>query len=276
MDEQRQFRARVNWADAGIFAASAGLTLVEPRSLRGWRKHAYWAAVSLLTGASSVVGVRNSREEEGWYAYAPARGSGLPGRAPGDVGQLLGVAGVTFGLREPFLKADAWTVDTIRSWGVKRPRLLLAVLSLLAGGLAVAVQAQRPVPGVVVDDPETHDLDPRVRQVVAEILAKTDEWGASELRAQFGQAKQVGEMRYGYVQFEVPDDVEPLPVDSFVFPVHGRGEVDGVEVTVSLHVEMGRLAALSVEGPDELELRLPADTTYEVGMPQPFETDDER
>lgn len=252
--------------EAALYAAAAGLTLIEPRSLSGWKKQAYWAAVSLLTGATAVSGIGETGGGAGGYVGASARGRFVPDVDFVAVNQFLGVAGVTFGLQQPLLKADAWAVDTVRSWGVRRPRLLLAALSLLAGVVMVAIEARREKHDFADEVPEVRDLNPRVRQVTAEILARTDDWGAPELRAQFGQAKQVGEMRHGFVQFEVPDDVDPLPVDFFVFPVHGRGELDGVEVTVALHVEMGRLAGLSIDGPDELELRLPDDLTYVSGF----------
>lgn len=247
MDHDR----RINWPEAALYTAAAAITLVEPRKLRGWRRTAYWGAVSLLTGAGAVAAAGD--DEFGTETRAAT---------------MAAVSGVTFGLREPFLALDALVVDQLRRLGIGQPRLLLAGLTLAAGAVAVAQGARRGTPDEEPDVPAPQDIEPRVRQVVAEMLARTDEWGAAQLREQFAAARQLGPFEHGYVEFEVPEDAPEVPVESFTFPVHGRGTIGGAGVVVSLHVEAGRLSALFVdpEG-DADELRIPDDLEYSVGHP---------
>ncbi|NLE99123.1 MAG: hypothetical protein GX596_14220 [Propionibacterium sp.] len=264
MDEHPA-RRRIDWAEAAIFAASAGLTLIEPRNLRGWRKTAYWAAISLLTGAAAVAGQRKEREY-GWYAYVPQSGSAAPLFLPNDPAIFAGVSGVVFGLREPLLKADAWTADKLEALGVRRPRVALAAVTAVASGLVLWMESRAPVaPGPETEEPLLTDVDPRVRQVVAEMLARSDDWGAGELRAQFGEAQQV-DAASGAIRFVVPDGIERLPVRDFLFPVHGHGEIDGVPVTLGLAIEDGRVGELLVRDDDgDFLADIPAEVTYTVG-----------
>lgn len=247
MDDAR----RINWPEAALYTAAAAITLVEHRRLHGWRRTAYWGAVSLLTGAGVVTAAGDGEFGTGTRAAT-----------------MAAVTGVTFGLREPFLTLDALVVDKLRRLGVGQPRLLLAGLTLAAGAVAVVLGARRTSPDDEAEFPAPQEIEPRVRQVVAEMLARTDEWGAPQLREQFAAARQLGPFEHGYVEFEVPDDAPEIPVESFTFPIHGRGSVGGAPVVVSLHVEAGRLSALFVDPEGDVDdLRLPDDLEYSLGHP---------
>lgn len=225
---------RINWREAGIYAAATGLTLIEPRSLRGWQKWAYWGAVSAVTGLSAFP----EEEYDGVYRAV------MPGYRP-----ALGVAtaGVTFGLREPLLAADAWCTDTVRGWGAKHPRRWMAAatgaLSVVALALSSKRAAQFEAFGEHEDDAPT-PLEPRVREVVEAMLAQCDGWGAVELRSQLATARQLGSAATAPVTFEVQSDAPRTLVSDYVFPVVGRGTVDGVKVVVRLIVEDGELTLL--------------------------------
>lgn len=272
---------RINWAEAGAYLADAALTLIEPRNLHGWKKLAYWGVASALTGVATSAVVR--RESGfGWYAYAPLSDEDLS--TPGmfthvDGRTLAAVSGVTFGLKDPMLKADAWVADTLESWGIKRPRIAMAGLSLLTGAAAVALSARLSLPGdmFLEEGIEPREIDPRVRQVVAEILAKQDGWDADALRAQFAEASQLGDFDAdGQVFFEVPEHLPRSAVDYYTFPVYGSGMVGDEEVRVILDVSDGYVHSLTVAAVhgDSKELSIPDDLTYEFGLPG-YESDEE-
>lgn len=253
---------RINWREAGVYAAAAGLTLIEPRRLRGWQKWAYWGGVSALAGAAAVEGERSA--ELGWYAYVPLTGDV---HAPANPTTFLTAAGITFGLREPSLALDAWFADKLRDWGCKRPRVLMALLTGVAGVGAVALSATAPRLDLPEDEGlgETRDLEPRVRQVVAEMLARTDDWGAKELRRQFASADQTGTHADGFVLLGSDDEAPRSPVPYYEFPVIGHGVVDDEPVTIRLRIEDGRIATLECRT-DEHDFRpIPDDVHYTVG-----------
>ena len=227
---------RINWREAGIYAAATGLTLIEPRSLRGWQKWAYWGAVSAVTGLPAFP----EEEYDGVYRAV------MPGYRP-----ALGVAtaGVTFGLREPLLAADAWCADTVRGWGAKHPRRWMAAATGALSVVALALSSKRAAQFEAFGEHEDAYLDliplePRVREIVETMLAQCDGWGADELRAQLATARQLGSAATAPVTFEVQSDAPRTLVSDYVFPVVGRGTVDGVKVVVRLIVEDGELTLL--------------------------------
>lgn len=225
---------RINWREAGLYAAATGLTLIEPRSLRGWQKSAYWGAVSVVTGLSAFP----EEEDDGVYrAVMPGCRAAL----------ATATAGVTFGLREPLLAADAWCADTVRGWGAKHPRRWMAAatgaLSVVALALGSKRAAQVDAFGESEDDAPI-PLEPRVREIVEAMLAECDGWGADELRAQLATAQQYGPMAEGPVWFDVRPDTPRTLASDYVFPVVGRGVADGVEVVVRLVIEDGILTLL--------------------------------
>ncbi|WP_297742493.1 hypothetical protein [uncultured Tessaracoccus sp.] len=228
---------RINWREAGLYAAATGLTLIEPRSLRGWQKWAYWAAVSALTGLSALP------EEEDDVVYRAV----MPG-----YGAALGVAtaGVTFGLREPLLAADAWCADTVRRWGAKHPRRWMAAATGALSVVALALDSKRPAQFDPSDEPQDETpipLGPRVREIVEAMLAQCDGWGADELRAQLATAQQLAWAEDEPVTLVVQPDAPRTLVSDYAFPVVGRGAADGVEVVVRLIIEDGQLALLECE-----------------------------
>lgn len=245
----KDWTTRINWREASVYAAAAGLSLVEPRGLRGWKRYAYWGAVSALTGATVLA------TEDDPFLTPPA---------------ALAGAGVTFGLMEPALKLDEWSVELVERAGVKHPRVLAAVLCLVAGAGAVVTGAMREPEEEILDDeaPEPVELDPRVRQIVAEMLAGIDDWGAVELREQFASARQaypLTEDNSDWVDFVVDDDAPRAASNFYEFPVTGRGRVGDEEVVVTIIVDDGRLANLRCQNTDFEPAPLPEQLTYVVG-----------
>lgn len=244
---------RINWREASIYAAATGLTLVEPRSLRGWRKWAYWGAVSALTGLAALP----DEEDDGVYRAV------MPGyRAAFGVA----TAGATFGLREPLLAADAWCADTVRGWGAKHPRRWMAAATGALGIVALALSPARPERRDAFEEPQDDDpipLEPRVREVVEAMLSEGDGWGAVELRSQLATARQLGSAATAPVTFEVQSDAPRTLVSDYVFPVVGRGTVDGVKVVVRLIVEDGELTLLECMDDEWNAHPLPDDLRFE-------------
>jgi len=243
---------RINWREAGIYATATGLTLIEPRSLRGWQKWAYWGAVSALTGLSAFP----DEEYDGLYQAV------MPGYRP-----ALGVAtaGVTFGLREPLLAADAWCADTVRSWGAKHPRRWMAVATGALSVVALALSPARPERRDAFEEPQDDDpipLEPRVREIVEAMLSEDDGWGAVELRSQLATARQLGSAATTPVTFEVQSDAPRTLVSDYVFPVVGQGTVDGVKVVVRLIVEDGELTLLECMDDEWYAHPLPDDLRF--------------
>lgn len=242
----KDWTKRINWREAGVYAAAAGLSLVEPRGLRGWKRYAYWGAVSALTGATVMA------DDEAPFFRGPV---------------ALAVSGVTFGLMEPLLELDARGVELVERAGVKHPRPLAAAFCLVAGaGAVVAGAMNRSDEEFLDEEPVVVDLQPRVRQTVAEMLAKIDDWGAVELRQQFATARQVEAAEDSdWVEFVVDDDA-PLTASGFYeFPVVGHGRVDDEDVEVTLIVDGGRIAALRSQNAECEPVALPERLTYTVG-----------
>ena len=244
---------RFNWREAGLYAAATGLTLIEPRSLRGWQKWAYWGAVSAVTGLSAFP-----EEDDGLYRAI------MPGYRA-----ALGVAtaGVTFGLREPLLAADAWCADTVRGWGAKHPRRWMAAatgaLSVVALALSSKRAAQVDAFGESEDDAPI-PLEPRVREIVEAMLAECDGWGADELRAQLATAQQCASDEDEPVTFVVRPDAPRALVSDYAFPVVGRGVADEVEVVVRLVVEDGILTLLECVDDEWIAHPLPDELRFDV------------
>lgn len=254
----------INWAEAGLYAVSAALTLVEPRNLTGGKRWAYKAAVAALSGASVLV-PDNDLVGDGAYirpSYLLMERSAW----------AVGISGATFGAMEPLLKLDALTVDWLRKIGCKYPRMLLALLTAGVGAAAIVAESKRR-PTIIIEDGEPEGepepLSAEVQQVLTEMLAKTDDWGAKELRAQLEGLQEYNYLaEMGVVELLPKDDAPRTAVQYYEFPVVGTGTVNGVPARVSIYVEEGRLSTLSVEmlTDDEIEeFGLPENLTYEVG-----------
>ncbi|WP_297752017.1 hypothetical protein [uncultured Tessaracoccus sp.] len=250
---------RINWREAGIYAAATGLTLIEPRSLRGWQKWAYWGAVSAVTGLSAFP----EEDDDGLYRAI------MPGYRA-----ALGVAtaGVTFGLREPLLAADAWCADTVRSWGAKHPRRWMAAATGALSVVALALSSKRAAQLDAFGEPEDAELDPiplepRVREIVETMLAQCDGWGADELRAQLATAQQFAFDEDEPVTLVVQPDAPRTLVSDYEFPVVGRSTVDGREVIVRLVIEDGILTLLECVDDEWIAHPLPDELRFGVENP---------
>ena len=264
-DEIIDFPKRgINWGEAALFGAASLLTLIEPRDLEGGARWGYKTAAAGLAGwaagmpADDVVG-----DEELVALMQPSPFERLA------VG--TGVAGITFGLMEPLLKADAWMVDKLRDMGCKHPRILGAAITAVTGAVVVGLSARRP--SIVFEAEEFAEFEgspitPEVQRVVVEMLSQIDGWGAAELLEQFKQAEMQDDLASGIVNFSVPEDMDPVAVDEYLFPVRGVGEVNGVHYELNLLIEGGHLSALLVDPLEESEqdIQIPETLEYEVGV----------
>lgn len=245
-----------SWREAALYGAASVLTLVEPRKLRGWQRWAYWGVLSALSGAAVWEATRVERER--------IVGSGSE---PGDAVLTAGAVGATLALRKPALAVDAWLADGLAAAGCRWPRAALAVgvgalgtVSMVLSHKLAGLDASTGDEGIV----EARDLEPRVRQVVTEMLAKIDGWGAEELRAQLSGAQQFGKISDGFVTFQVADDAPRTLAPDYTFPVHGLSPDESVRV--ELWVEDGLIGGLQiiVDDPDENPI-MPDDLRYVVG-----------
>lgn len=122
------------------------------------------------------------------------------------------------------------------------------------------------------DEVVVRGLDDDVRALTDAMLSQTEDYGAYALRAQLARAETTDaphqpHQPIDFATFEVPDDV-PLAVPADAeFPVRSRFVgPDGEAYVVSLRVDRGRLAYLSLYG---LETASPDGTSPVRSWPRP-------
>lgn len=122
------------------------------------------------------------------------------------------------------------------------------------------------------DEVVVRGLDDDVRALTDAMLSQTEDYGAYALRAQLARAETTDaphqpHQPIDFATFEVPDDV-PLAVPADAeFPVRSRFVgPDGEAYVVSLRVDQGRLAYLSLYG---LETESPDGTSPVRSWPRP-------
>lgn len=244
--------------DVGTVAASAlalgALALPDPARLGAGRRHL------LRLGRAAYLG---------WYAHDLIRRTPLPEvQAP-----LFGAAtGVTAALvTAPVDEAvDTWADTRLRSWGVRRPRLLLAAAGAVMGA-ALAVDNQiRPVTdedeGLLepADLFETVEVPAAARALLVAMLdaagstAPAAEQGvvsaglaasARILRGQLDHA-QASVLEDGGlstdVYLSVPADAPRVVPHAQGWPVRAHFETGGLPLQVELWIADGHLSGLSV------------------------------
>lgn len=261
---------KIDWRQMALVGASSALTLVEPRRLTGWKRQAYWVAVSALVGAAASMDPDTAPVDTGedgelnWYAYPPTMSS------TEKAAVAFGAAGITFGLRDPLLALDAWSMRQLEACGVRHGRAWAAGVTAVAGAATCLVEAAlRSRAGDVgetapEDVVEPKELDDRVRQIVAEMLARTDDWGAPVLREQLASARQLPQTEQGVVRFVIDEEAPVVDVPDYWFPITGRADGD---VFVMARIEDGRLCELFCESPDGETHPLPDELTFATGFP---------
>lgn len=215
-------------------AGWAGLALIDPNSLTGWRRHAYWAT---MAGATAAEVARPAPTED-------FRHPGL------TMGVALGTAGLTYGARDALAKADAWSIRLMRSIGLTQPRAWAAAgvfVSMLAASVAEARLASSPDRlGDELGEPLPESLQPLpdpVRACVLALLDAVDGYGSDELRLQLDDAV----CRPDAGQYLLVADAHGprTLIHSYTFPASAIFERDGINHVLILEIEEGRLSFLS-------------------------------
>lgn len=228
-------------------AAVAALTLMDPRDLTPGRRLGYRVVVAGLTAWTT------------WALLRTEAGATLSNDA--RIGMVVGAAGAALGAADAGEAIDARLHDGLRSVGVDRPRvpLALAAAAISIGSWWLGRRSDGAVAAAtavdVEDEPteELVDVPGDVRALAERLLGTTDDFGAVELRAQLAQARAVrweGPEPEGFwpgIGFAVPAGA-PLAVPGDAnLPVIGRYiALDGRSFDVALGVQDGRLAVLSI------------------------------
>lgn len=220
--------------------AIGALSLIDPGPLRPAGRVLYRGAIAGLTAAMTWVTAR-------------AELSSIEAR----VGTTIGATGAAFGLVGPAEHLDARMQRGLLRMGVRRPRIVIAATS--AAFTAATFLADRAVAehAATTDGAgsfawEDRALPDPVRALTAALLARTDAFGAPELRAQLDQARERTflDERFrssSYVQFAVPDDAPLAVPGNAAFPVTARFAAgDGTLYVVTLAIGDGRLASLEI------------------------------
>lgn len=246
-----QWRPRANaLARAAVLA---GLTLLDPVKLSGWRRGLYTAAVA---GCAAWVtwdelGVQRPEYLTFGLGEPAARG-----------GIACGVAGLVTATMPMGIKADAYGMALLRKWRIPAPRLWMA-----AAAFAISLWSERKQ-GVEdgsgdAESVETRELDQGIRRIAEKILAATDDWGAPPLREQLKTAQRGAPFDTPDAWLVVAEDVPVTAAGYYTFPYMGRYSVGGVDVDITVLLSEGRLVGIGRDGvngevplawPDESEV----------------------
>ena len=232
--------------------ATAGLALVNPKTLTPGKRFLYRSALAGLSGWMTWA-VMNP-EQEG-YLPAGIRGS-----------STIAAAGVTMGVADLSEKLDGKLHDGLVRRGVKKPRLVFAAAALVIGGLSWWVGRKGSGNDAsfgwndtddAYEGPETVEMPDQIRDLTEFLLKSTRKFGSKELRQQLKTAKveyYEGEEEgfYPGLGFAVEDDVPLAVPGNGTFPVIGRyTALGGKTFDLYLTVVEGKLDTLSVsEGGD--------------------------
>lgn len=229
--------------------ALGALALPDPTRLGPGRRH-------LLRLARSTY--------VGWYIADMARRSQIPDVSPVVFGAVSGVASglITAPLDEA---ADRWMADRLRAWGVRRPRLVLALAGAGMGAwLAVDQQRQQASQdeGELLEPDdffETIDVPDHARALVQAMLDVVSAAAggpvsalaesATTLRDQLDQA-QASVLRdqpmTTDVHFQVPAEAPRVVPHTQGWPVRAHFEAGELPLVVELWIGNGYLDHLSI------------------------------
>lgn len=251
-DQTEQDTAPHRRVEPGLVAASAlalgALSLPDPARLGPGRTHL------LRLGRAAYLG---------WYARDLSRRVPLPD-VPASLLAAAGGAAAALATAPVDEATDRWLDARLRRWGVRRPRLLLALAG--AGmGAALALDSQTTTPtaeGLLQPDDlfETVEVPIAARALIVALLDVATSPPAGEaqpglagsattLRAQLDRARASvlgGEPMTTDVFLVVPDDVRRVVPHAQTWPVRAHFEADGLPLLVELTVGDGRLAGLSI------------------------------
>lgn len=214
------------------------MSLIDPGPLRPGARVLYRASVAGLTAAMTWAAARKE------LASVEAR-----------IGTTIGVTGAALGLLGAGEAIDARMQRGLVRLGVHRPRLVIAATSAaFAAATFLADRAVNELSSVGTEpfDWEDRPLGDTVRVLTAALLARTDSFGAPELRVQLESARErtFTDERLrspSFVQFIVADDAPLAVPGNAVFPVTARFATDdGTLYVVTLGVADGRLSSLEI------------------------------
>jgi hypothetical protein len=223
------------------------LSLIDPNALTPARRLLYRTGLAGLTAAMTWLGTR-----------------GTAATLEGRVGTTVGATGAALGFAEASEALDGRLHHALVDVGVRRPRVVIAAAA--AAFTAATFVAERAVSEHLAAqdelDGEDRPLTDEVRSLAAALLARTDDFGAPELRAQLASAQErtFRDDRFAsasfasasfasasFVQFAVADDAPLAVPGNAVFPVTARSATDdGRLFVVSLSVVEGRLSSLEI------------------------------
>jgi hypothetical protein len=215
------------------------LSLIDPGPLRPGARALYRTTIAGLAAAMTWVTVRHET------ASVEVR-----------VGTTIGATGATFGLMGAGEAIDARMQRGLQRMGVHRPRLVLAATgAAFAAATFLADRAVAERQADLGDEPfgwEDRPLSDTVRVLTAALLARTDSFGAPELRSQLATARErtFTDERFrspSFVQFVVADDAPLAVPGNAAFPVTARVATDdGTLYVVTLGIGEGRLSSLEI------------------------------
>lgn len=202
-------------------AALGALTLLDPHRLSGRALTAYRTAVA---GYTAITLERSLRED-------PEQTVGEALRTP----LALATAAVTYATMNRWEKWDDRTQRWLQRHGVRRPRLVLAgvsVASVLVSAVADRRVQERAIRGDQEEfQPRLEPLDSRLREVLRAILGSREDYGAAALRRQladamveeWGDPEATGASLPEFVELSLrQDDHERIVPSGFTFPVRAR------------------------------------------------------
>lgn len=215
-------------------AAWAGITLIDPNKLTGWRKQAYWLAMAGGTAAEIAAPMG---PDDGIY------------RSPETtLGIATGAGGIIYGAQELLARSDAWSIGVLRKLGLKQPRVWAAA-AVFATALSSAVLEAKVGPEEDEYDEELPDrstLEPlpeNARALIEQLLDAVDGYGSDELRAQLEGVVCRPESGH-FLLMADPESPRTL-LDSYTFPASALFTRDGVNHILMLDIEEGQMQYLS-------------------------------
>lgn len=216
------------------------LSLIDPGPLKPGARALYRTGIAGITAVMTWVTTR-------------AEISSVEAR----VGTTVGATGAALGLVGAAEAVDARMQRGLVRMGVRRPRLVIAATS--AAFTAATFLADRAVAehAATRGGPDAFGWEDRaltdpVRALTAALLARTDAFGAPELRAQLDGARERAftDERFrspSFVQFAVADDAPLAVPGNAAFPVTARFATDdGTLYVVTLSIGEGRLSSLEI------------------------------
>ncbi|MDE0546455.1 hypothetical protein [Microbacterium sp. C7(2022)] len=221
-------------------AATAALTLIDPRRLSVRGRAVYRVGVAALTG---------------WMLWASLRDESGLITTGARAGLTAASVGGVLGLAEAGEAMDARLQDAVGAAGARRPRVWMAAAAGVIGVLTWWAGRRMPEsPFVPIEDfldSREEEVPAQVHALVERLLSGTEDFGAAELRAQLAVARvTVSPMMddfSGEAYFAVPDGLPRAVPGSGDFVVSGRFRaLDDRTFDLTLSLSEGALSMLSV------------------------------